>query len=119
MVPKDSLFDVLRKRDVGLFGIKPFADNSLFLGDSSPNSPYREEDDRRARMAIRYILNNPAITAPVPGLITVAQVENVVRAVAERRELDLKEKAEIESFGKHIWANLRPGYEWLRDWKYV
>ena len=72
-----------------------------------------------ARMAIRYVFNNPAITAPIPGLITVAQVENVVWAVRERRELDFKEQAEIESFGKHIWANLRPSYEWLRDWEYV
>ncbi len=48
VVPTESLFDILRRRNVGLFGIKPFADDSLFLGDSSPNSPDREEDGRCA-----------------------------------------------------------------------
>ncbi|MCP5111330.1 MAG: aldo/keto reductase [bacterium] len=118
-LPHDSLFDVLQERDVGFFGIKPFADNSLFVGDSSPNSPQREQDDRRARMALRYILGNPAISAPIPGLITEHQVDNAVRAVAERRELDLAEKAELQEFSKHVWANLRPSHAWLRDWEYV
>jgi aryl-alcohol dehydrogenase-like predicted oxidoreductase len=118
-LPHDSLFDVLQERDVGFLGIKPFANNSLFVGDSSPNNPHKEQDDRRARMAIRYILNNPAVTAPIPGLVTEDQVDNVARAVSERRELDLDEQAEIEAFGKHVWANLGPGYDWLRNWEYV
>jgi aryl-alcohol dehydrogenase-like predicted oxidoreductase len=118
-LPNDSVFGAIRKHDVGTFGIKPFADNSLFVGDSSPNSPHAEEDDRRARMAIRYILGNPAITAPIPGLITPHQVDNVAKAIQERRELDLKEKAELETISKYMWANLSPGYQWLRDWEYV
>ncbi len=118
-LPVDSIFDVVKEYKVGVFGIKPFADNSLFVGDSSLDSPYREEDDRRARLAIRYILNNPAITAPIPGLINTHQVDNAARAVRERRELDLGEKAELEAFGKRMWTNLRPQYRWLRDWEYV
>ena len=73
---------------MGWFGIKPFASNSLFKGDSAPDSPHAEEDNRIARLAIRYILCNPAITAPIPGLITPQQVDNAALAVAERRELD-------------------------------
>lgn len=118
-LPGDSVFTAIRKHKVGVFGIKPFADNSLFKGDSSLNSPTREEDDRRARLAIRYILNNPAITAPIPGLINIQQVDNVCAAVRERRELDEKEKAELESIGREMWANLRPGYQWLKNWEYV
>jgi len=119
VVPKHSLFHALQKRDVGMFGIKPFADNSLFIGDSAPNGAHAEEDDRRARLAIRYILNNPALTAPIPGLANLHQIENVCKAVQERRELDAKEKAELEEYGKHMWANLNPGYQWLRDWEWV
>ena len=118
-LPNDSLFDVLREFNVGVFGIKPFADNSLFVGDSSPNSPHAEADDRRARMALRYILNNPAISAPIPGLINRKQIDNAVLAIRERRELDRKEKAELEAAGRRMWANLRPQYGWLRDWEYV
>ncbi len=118
-LPTESLFNTIRKRNVGVFGIKPFADNSLFQGDSSPNSPQAAEDDRRARLAIRYILGNPAITAPIPGLINRHQIDNVVQAVQERRKLDGAEKAELEEAGKQMWARLPGHYEWLRDWEYV
>jgi len=109
--PKDSLFDALKKCDVGAFGIKPFAASSLFKGN-------REEDDRRARLAIRYILHSNTVI-PIPGLNDVRHVENVAKAVMERRELDLKEQAELEGVGKEMWAKLPPNYQWLKDWEYV
>jgi aryl-alcohol dehydrogenase-like predicted oxidoreductase len=118
-LPDDSLFDTVKKHRVGVLGIKPFADNSLFRGDSSPSSPNAEEDDRRARLAIRYILGNPAITAPIPGLINLHQVDNAARAVRERRKLDVKEAAELERAGRAMWARLPQHYDWLRRWEYV
>jgi aryl-alcohol dehydrogenase-like predicted oxidoreductase len=117
-LPDDSIFDAVKAHDTGVLGIKPFADNSLFAGDSSPNSPHAAEDDRRARLAVRYILGNPAMTAPIPGLISPHQVDNVAAAVAERRKLDRKEKAELDAAGERMWANLRPDHQWLKDWQY-
>ena len=61
VLPRDTLFEAITKYDVDFFGIKSFANKSLFKGDSSPNNHYAQEDDRRARIAIRYILVNPAI----------------------------------------------------------
>jgi len=119
VLPRSSFFSAVKKYDVGMLGIKPFASNSLFRGDGSPDGPYAEEDDRRARMAIRYILNNPAITAPIPGLISTHQVDNAVRAIKERRELDLAEQAELEEIGNEMFARLPAEYQWLRDWEYV
>ena len=119
VAPKDSIFDAVKEQDIGVFGIKPFASNSLFEGDSSPDSPFAEADNRRARLAIRYILCNQAITAPIPGLISTAQVDNMAKAVKERRELDVAEKAELEDASKKMWANLPSNYEWLKDWQYV
>jgi len=119
VLPKDSLFDAVKRCDVGVFGIKPFADTSLFKGDSSPNNPNAEEDDRRARLAIRYILCNPAITAPIPGMINTHQVDNVAKAVRERRELDTEEKAELRKATDEMWAKLPEEYQWLKDWQYV
>jgi aryl-alcohol dehydrogenase-like predicted oxidoreductase len=118
-LPTDSLFDTIKENNVGMFGIKPFADNSLFAGDSNPTNPHAADDDRRARLALRYILSNPAVTAPIPGLMTVHQVDNAVQAIRERRQLDKKEKAELDEAGRRMWANLNPGHEWLRDWEYV
>jgi len=118
-LPDDSLFEAVRKCDVGIFGIKPFASNSLFKGDGSPESPHAAEDDRRARLALRYILCNPAVTAPIPGLISIHQVDNAAGAVKERRELDAAEKAELRQATDEMWAKLPESYEWLRDWQNV
>ena len=119
VAPKESLFDAVKKCDVGALGIKPFASNSLFKGTSAPGDPHAEEDNRRARLAIRYILCNPAITAPIPGLISRQQVENMAKAVQERRQLDRADKAELRRATDEMWANLPPGYEWLKDWELV
>jgi aryl-alcohol dehydrogenase-like predicted oxidoreductase len=116
---KDGLWAKMKDRDIGWFGIKPFASNSLFKGTSKPGDPHEEEDNRIARLAIRYILCNPAITAPIPGLITVEQVDNVALAVMERRELDKQEKAELKRAMDRAWASLPYHYQWLKDWEWV
>jgi aryl-alcohol dehydrogenase-like predicted oxidoreductase len=116
---ESGLWVTLKKYDVGWFGIKPFANNTVFKGDSSPDSPHFEEDNRIARLAIRHILCNPAITAPIPGLISIQQVDNVAMAIKEHRELDLKEKADLNQAMERAWANLPADYQWLKDWEYV
>jgi len=118
VVPKESLFDALKKCDVGAFGIKPFASNSLFKGSSAPDDPYAQEDDRRARQAIRYILHNPHVI-PIPGLVSTHQVDNVAKAVKERRQFDLAEAKELEKVMDETWANLPRNYQWLKNWEYV
>lgn len=109
--PTDSLFDALKKCDVGAFGIKPFGAGSLFKGKA-------EEDNRRGRLAIRYILLSNTVI-PIPGMNSVRHVENVAKAVMERRELDAKERAELESVSREMWANLPRNYQWLKDWETV
>ncbi|MBA7471550.1 hypothetical protein ES707_06856 [subsurface metagenome] len=109
--PKDSVFEALKKQDVGAFGIKPFAAGSLFRDD-------REENYKRARLAIRYILHSNTVI-PIPGLNSVQQVDNVARAVKERRELDVRETAELQNANKQAWAKLPPHYQWLKNWEYV
>jgi len=118
-LPQDSVFETFKKCDVGFFGIKPFASNSLFKGDSSLDSPDKDEDDQRARLALRYILCNPVITAPIPGLINPHQVDNVAQAVKERRQLDAAEKAQLDQAMDEAWAKLPDDHQWLKDWEYV
>ena len=118
-MPGDSLFDTLAKQKVGFFGIKPFSSNRLFQGDSTPGSEHAESDDQKARLAIRFILCNPVITGPIPGLITPEQVENVAKAVTERRQLDVAEARQLEEAMDEAWTKLGPDYEWLKDWEYV
>ncbi len=118
-LPTDSLFETLREYKVGMFGIKPFAGTSLFKGNSAPDSPDAKSDDRLARLAIRYILSNDAITAPIPGMINKHQVDNVADAIKERKKLDVAEAKELKDAMKVAMDNLPPNYEWLRDCKHV
>jgi aryl-alcohol dehydrogenase-like predicted oxidoreductase len=109
--PQDSLFDALKRCDVGAFGIKPFAAASLFAGNP-------DENNQRGRLAIRYILHTNTVV-PIPGMNSPQEVDNVIKAVAERRQLDLKETAELEQAGRQTWASLPANYQWLKNWEYV
>lgn len=114
-----GLWRALKKADVGWFGIKPFASNSVFEGDSTPQSPHAERDSRIARLTLRAILCNEAITAPIPGLVSLAQVDNAALAVKERRELDLAERAELDEALDRALARLPADYLWLKQWEVV
>lgn len=118
-VPKSTFFDAITKHDCGWFGIKPFSSHAIFKGDGSPNSPHANEDNRTARLALRYVLCNPHITAPIPGLASVQQVDNAALAAKERRVLDLAEQAELDRANLHAIANLPADYEWLKSWNYI
>ena len=107
----DSVFDALKKCDVGAFGIKPFAAGSLFTKD-------KEENFKRGRLALRYILASNTVI-PIPGLNSIEQVDNAVKAVQERRQFDLKEQAQLDNASKEAWANLPQNYQWLKNWQYV
>ncbi len=113
-LPKGSLFEAVRKHNIGTFGIKPFASGSLFRGVDD-----EAERNRRARLTIRHILGNPAITAPIPGLATVGEVDNMALAIKESRQLDPKELGELDHMNEQMWAGLPGDYQWLKDWEYV
>jgi len=113
-LPKDSLFDAIRKHDIGTFGIKPFGSNSLFKGVKTA-----EEKSKRARMTVRHILGNPAITAPIPGLACVEEVDNMAAAIKEHRKLSVAEAEELRVAGEEMWANLPADYQWLKEWQYL
>lgn len=120
-----SFFDTVRKYDVGVFGIKPFASNALFKGSSRPGDPHEDEDNEAARLALRHILKNDAIAAPIPGLIFPSHVENCLRAIAERREFDLAAGPGVggneryDRLVRSMWKRLPEGYAWLKGWEWV
>jgi predicted aldo/keto reductase-like oxidoreductase len=131
-LPQDSFFDVVREHDVGLLGIKPFASNAVFQGDGSPAGPKAEQDNQTARLTIRYILLNSAVTAPIPGLASPQQVDNMALAIKERCELDIPERTDsaagvmppqdqlvLNNAASKMWENLGPQYGWLKKWEYI
>ena len=114
-----GLWAAIKKLDVGWFGIKPYSSGRVFKGNGLPDDPNWEEDCRISRLTIRYVLCNPAITAPIPGMIVPEQVDNVALAVKERRELEVEEKADLDRATDRAWADLPYHYRWLKDWEYV
>lgn len=120
-----SFFETVRKQDVGVFGIKPFASNALFQGSSRPGDPHEKEDNEAARLALRHVLANDAITSPIPGLIYPSHVENCLRAIEERRKFDLVARPAIREDRRlgpvvgSMWERLPEDYRWLKDWEWV
>lgn len=119
-----SIFESCKKHDVGIITIKPFAGGSLFRsvharfpieGTTPP------EDHEIARLTLRYILMNKDITATVPGMTTIAEVENNVRASLEARTAAFndEELRRLHKVTDRLWANLPTEYRWLKDWEWV
>ena len=116
MEPDNELVQALKKNDVGMFGIKPFASGSVFKSRGRPDYKYKEEDDLRAREVIRKVLDCEALTTPIPGLVTIDQVKNVCKAIEERRKGIETSQKRYDQLTEEMWANLPPNYQWLRDW---
>ena len=123
--PESTFFEAVRKHDVGIFGIKPFASNALFKGTSRPGDPHEKEDNEAARLALRHVLANDAISSPIPGLIYPEHVDNCLAAIEERRRLDLvarpliREDPRLGIVAREMWERLPPEYRWLKDWECV
>ena len=117
--PEGSMFEALRKHDVGFIGIKPFASGSVFKSGGKPDSATRQEDDDRARLALRYVLGCDVLSCAIPGLVTIDQVKNAAAAVRERRQFDVAETHQFNTLVADMWANLPEDYEWLRHWEWV
>jgi len=115
-----SLIDLVRETNVGWIGIKPFASGSVFKARGAPDSPFKDEDDKRARLTLRHVLWNDFLTCTIPGMITPSQVHNAANAILERRELDLVERQQLGQAVDEMWENLPSDYEWLKkEWEYV
>ncbi|MGA2657496.1 MAG: aldo/keto reductase [Verrucomicrobiota bacterium] len=117
--PVGSMFEALRNHDVGFIGIKPFASGSVFKSGGRPDSATLQEDNDRARLALRYVLCCDVLSCAIPGLITVDQVKNAAAAVKERRQFDVAETERFDALVAEMWAKLPENYQWLRHWEWV
>lgn len=119
-----SIFKVVLEKDVGIVTIKPYFGGSLFESSGKVKFPVmgvgsKTENDI-ARLTLQCILANPAITASVPGLSTVYEVENAARASYTRSlGMAAADKEWLMEITEQKWASLPSEYEWLRDWEVV
>ena len=119
-----SIFKTVLQKDVGVVTIKPFFGGNLFKSYGQLKFPVmgvgsKTENDL-ARLTLQCILANKAITATVPELSTVYEVENAARASYTRPlGQTAAEKEWLMKMTDERWANLPAEYEWLRDWEVV
>ncbi len=118
---KKSFFQAAKMANVGVVTIKPFGGGSLFRhGAKFPVTGKGYEDDyRSAALGIRKILSNPYLTAMVPGMTTVDEVERNVQTSYNKEPLTDTELAQIEADGNFMYANLPPDYQWLKTFDWV
>ena len=115
-----GLWAAMKKHDVGWFGIKPFASGSLFKGDSSPDSPHAEEDNRIARLTHPLHPLQPGDHGPDPGHdhARAGRQRGPGRQGAPRAGRRRRRPSWTRAMDR-AWANLPYHYQWLKDWEYV
>jgi len=120
-----SVFQSLRERDVGLITIKPFFGGTLFKSHGKPKLGVGDkEDNDLSRLTLQCILNlNDAITAVIPGLSTVYEVENAARvsyaSAIGGLGLTAADQDRLMNITNQRWAALPQEYTWLREWQVV
>lgn len=119
--PERSFFQAAKMADVGVVTIKPFGGGSLFRhGAKFPvKTKGNQEDNNSASLALRKILATKELTATVPGMTTVEEVELNVKASQNKTPLTQAELREIDALGDYMYANLPHGYEWLKNFEWV
>ncbi len=119
--PSDSFFQAAKQANVGVVTIKPFGGGSLFrAGAKFPVTAKGDaEEHHKAILAIRKILAVPEVTAMLPGMTTVEEVENNVKASYDKTPLTRAELEEIDAACDLMYANLPPDYQWLKNFEWV
>ncbi len=121
-----SIFDSVRKHNVGVVTIKPFAGGNVFASYKNKTGfpvmgvGIKEENDL-ARLTLQCILTRfDEITCVVPGLTTVYEVDNAARASYLRNlAMTPAEQAWLERVTAERLACLPEDYKWLRDWDVI
>jgi len=121
-----SIFETVRKHNVGLVTIKPFAGGNIFQSfKNKAEFPVlgvglKEENDL-ARLTLKCILARyDEITCIVPGLTTIYEVENAARTSYERNlAMTPAEKQWLKEIVGEQMAQLPHDYQWLHDWDVI
>jgi predicted aldo/keto reductase-like oxidoreductase len=113
----DSLLKLAKEKDVGVIGLKPFGAGTTF--GLKPRQ-IKGKVDKSAHVLIKAMLQEPRISAVIPGVNTTEQLEeNVIGSYDRDKALTEKDKAAMRRCAENYHANLTPEYQWLRNWEIV
>jgi predicted aldo/keto reductase-like oxidoreductase len=113
----DSLLKLAQKKNVGVVGLKPFGAGTTF--GIKPREISGQVDDR-ARALVKEMLQEPRLSAIIPGVNTPEQLEVNVRGAYEKNEpASEQDRQAFRECLRNFYAQLPSDYRWLHQWHYV
>ncbi len=113
----NSLLKLAKEKDVGVIGLKPFGAGTTF---GLKPKQIQGKVDKSAHVLVKAMLQEPRISAVIPGVNTTGQLEENVKGSYERdKALTDEDKAVMRRCAENYCANLTPEYQWLRSWEIV
>ncbi len=113
----DSLLKLAQKKDVGVIGLKPFGAGTTF---GLKPQQIKGRVDKRAHVLVKEMLQEPRISAVIPGVNIPEQLEENVKGSYEKHKPKTAEDDEaMRQCTRNYYANLTPEYRWLHKWENV
>ncbi len=113
----DSLLKIAQEKNVGVIGLKPFGAGTTF--GIKPRE-IRGKVDPRARVLVKEMLQEPRISAIIPGVNIVGQLDENVKGSYEKDQPQTPEdKKALAECTRSYYDTLTPDYHWLHKWHYV
>jgi aryl-alcohol dehydrogenase-like predicted oxidoreductase len=113
----DSLLKLAQEKGVGVIGLKPFGAGTTF---GLKPQQIKGRVDQRARTLIKEMLQEPRISAVIPGVNIPEQLEANVRGSYERETPKTPEDEQaLRECTRNYYAHLTPEYRWLHQWERV
>jgi len=113
----DSLLKLAHEKGKGVIGLKPFGAGTTF--GIRPRE-IQGKVDPRAHVLVKKMLEEPRISAVIPGVNVPEQlVENVKGSYERDRPQTPEDKQALEECTRNYYATLTPEYRWLHKWQVI
>jgi aryl-alcohol dehydrogenase-like predicted oxidoreductase len=113
----DSLLKLARDKDVGVIGLKPFGAGTTF---GLKPQQIQGRVDQRAHVLVKEMLQEPRISAVIPGVNIPEQLEENVKGSYQKQQPKTpQEEDALRQCTRNYYAHLTPEYRWLHKWERV
>ncbi len=116
----DSLLKLAQEKGVGVIGLKPFGAGMTF--EVRRRKDVKGRVDPNARLLVKRMLQEPRLSAVIPGVNVPEQLEENVKGSYERdKPKGAEDEAALRRAAQSFYTNLNrtPEYQWLREWEVV
>lgn len=113
----DGLLKLAREKGVGVIGLKPFGAGTTF---GLKPQQVQGRIDKRAGVLVKEMLQEPRLSAVIPGVNIPEQLEENVKGSYEKSVPKTPEDEQaLKECIRNYYANLTPEYRWLHQWERV